>query len=329
MSPSWARRAVAVDGRCRRRAMVDLDAGAADADRRHLRSRDRGRWVLPDRDAAGQQPDPRRQLHPFARGRTGDARRLPAARRRRRAGVRAARCRRRSRCARRHAFGRRPAGGQIGLVACPHDPNRPAPSRRHAVCRGRRGASRWKTRSMLQGFLEEVERQPRRRDRPHDRGAARLRDGPELPGPRGRAHPRRDPDPRADRRATDACPADRRHRHERPADAGRGHFEQPRQHVDHRLQRPPRRVRRPALPADDAPRHDHRQRRHGAADRRAARPRRAARGGVGAGAAGHAVGDRRRSRPRDRGAGLSRGDAAVRRVRLYPRRRAEAQRPTG
>ena len=49
--------------------------------------------------------------------------------------------------------------------------------------------------------------------------------------------------------------ADRRDRHGGPADEGRRGLEQPREHVDHRLQRPPRRFRRPALPADGPPRH--------------------------------------------------------------------------
>jgi hypothetical protein len=131
------------------------------------------------------------------------------------------------------------------------------------------------------------------------------------------------PTPRGERHASTEHRGDR---HGGPADAGRGDLPQPRQHEHHRLQRPPRRVRRPALPADPAPRHDQLRRRHGPARRRAARPRRAGGGGLDAGRAGRADRDGRRARRRDRGQRLSRDRPAERRARLDPRRRAEAQR---
>src|SRR6056297_2925302 len=125
-------------------------------------------------------------------------------------------------------------------------------------------------------------------DRTAHRGATRLRDGPELsrhrkPARKGRA---RHIHPLTPKEPGHAHSQDRRDGHGRPADARGDDFQQSRQHVHHRLQRAPRRVRRPALSTGIARGHDQRRRRLGAAHRGAARARRAALGDLCASLAG-------------------------------------------
>ena len=208
----------------------------------------------------GRAADPRRRLHPQRRRHRRQHGRPPAARRGRRRDrhpLRGEGDRRSRPTARSRSTARRWRGSASSTV---EDQDQALPRGGRPLPRRRRRRVPVEDGRVVQGFLEQSNVSPVSRDGADGRGAARLRVRPEAPRPGGRAHPPGGAHPRpAGLSRTEsgeyhACTEHRGDRHGGAEHAGRGDLAQPRQHDDHRLQRPARRVLRPALPAGRAAR---------------------------------------------------------------------------
>ena len=173
-------RAVAVEAAALGRR-IDLGQGGLQPDRRPLRPRHRGRRLISGRRRRrATRADPRRRLHHQRERRNGRHRRASGCSISAAAPIfvppDAGECRRR-RDGTVSADGQ--PLGQIGLVDA-RRPDRAEPPRRRRSFRGRRRHRAGRGAADAAGLSRGIERQPDGRDRPDDRGAARLRAGPEA-----------------------------------------------------------------------------------------------------------------------------------------------------